>query len=198
MWVLSVFLVVVLVYYYLLIFIFFYFLWVYFGLYFCVKINGWVYWVLAGFMVVVQGVKFWFFVNWYDNVKYSFFLDNLAVYFLNYFDFLVYSKFFYNVFIIWYGFFVLLLVVIGFYLYCCYWFKFGLIWLICFGYFMLLYIGLLEFEYCFYVEVNYMALSIFVGVFFFFEVVLLFKGCKLVYFFGGIFVLCFGIIVIYY
>jgi hypothetical protein len=186
MWALSTFSVVALAYYHPLIFISFYFLWAYFGLHFRAKINGWAYWALAGFMAVVQGAKSWLSANWYDNAKYSSFSDNLSAYFPNYFDLPAHSKFLSNALTIWYGFPVLLLVVTGFYLYRRRWLKLGLMWLTCFGYLMLLHIGSPESEHRFYVEVNYMALSIFAGVPFLFEIAPLLKGRKLAFLLGGI------------
>jgi hypothetical protein len=59
-------------------------------------------------------------------------------------------------------------------------------WLTCFGYLMLLHIGSPESEHRFYVEVNYMALSIFAGVPFLFEIAPLIKGRKLAFLLGGI------------
>lgn len=189
MWAVSVFSVVALAYYHPLVFISFYFLWAYFGLHFRAKINGWAYWALAGFMAVVQGVKSWLSANWYDNAKYSSFSDNLAAYFPNYFDLPAHGKFLHNALTIWYGFPVLLVAVTVFYLYRQSWLKLGLVWLTCFGYLMLLHIGSPEPEYRFYVEVNYMALSIFVGVPFLFEIAPLMKARHLQYLLSGLLIL---------
>jgi hypothetical protein len=154
--------------------------------------------MLAGFMTVVQLVKSWLSANWYDNAKYSSFSDNLAAYFPNYFDLPAHGKFLHNALTIWYGFPILLLVVTGFYLYRRHWLKLGLIWLTCFGYLMLLHIGSPESEHRFYVEVNYMALSIFVGVPFLFEIAPRLKGRNLAYLLGGILVLRLGTIAIHH
>lgn len=186
MWIVSAFAVVALAYYHPLIFISFYFLWAYFGLHFQKKIAGKAYWVLAGFMAVVQGVKSWLSANWYDNAKYSSFSDNLIAYFPNYFDLPAHTKFLHNAFTIWYGFPLLLLAVTVFYVYRRYWLKLGLLWLTCFGYLMLLHIGAPESEHRFYVEVNYMALSIFVGVPFLFEMAPLLKGRTLTFTLGAL------------
>ncbi|MEQ8705494.1 MAG: hypothetical protein RIC19_16325 [Phaeodactylibacter sp.] len=186
MWALSAFSVVALAYYHPLIFISFYFLWAYFGLHFRAKIQGWAYWALAGFMAIVQGAKSWLSANWYDNAKYSSFSDNLWKYFPNYFDLPAHGKFLSNALTIWYGFPLLLLALTLFYVYRRHWLKLGLVWLTCFGYLMLLHIGSPESEHRFYVEVNYMALSIFVGVPFLFEMAPLMKKQQRAYLLAGL------------
>ncbi len=175
MWVASVFSVVALAYYHPLIFISFYFLWAYFGLHLWAKIGGRAYWALAGLMAAVQGTKYWLSANWYDNAKYSSFSDNLVRYFPNYFDLPAHAKFLDNALTVWYGFPLFLLFMTGFYMYRRRWLKLGLVWGTCLGYLMLLHIGAPESSYRFYVEVNYMALSIFVTVPFLFEVAPLMK-----------------------
>lgn len=194
MWVVTTCSVVALAYYHPLIFISFYFLWAYFGLHFRAKITGWAYWALAGLMALGQGVKSWLSANWYDNAKYSSFSDNLAAYFPNYLDLPAHGKFLHNAVTIWYGFPVLLLIATGFYLYHRHWLKLGLMWLTCFGYLMLLHIGSPESEHRFYVEVNYMALSIFVGVPFLFEIAPRLKSRTLAYLLGGLILLRLGTI----
>ena len=186
MWVVTAFAVVALAYYHPLIFISFYFLWAYFGLHFRKKLTGSAFWGLAGFMALVQGAKSWLSANWYDNAKYSSFSDNLSKYYPNYFDLPAHGKFLDNALTIWYGFPVLLLAVTIFYLYRRHWLKLALVWLTCFGYLMLLHIGSPESEHRFYVEVNYMALSIFVGVPFLFEIAPLLKERTLVFLLGGL------------
>lgn len=176
MWVASAFGVVALAYYHPLVFISFYYLWAYFGLHFGRKLRGRPYWALGGFMAAVLGIKYWLSANWYDSAKYSSFSDNLVRYFPNYFDLPAHAKFLNNALTIWYGFPLFLLFMTGFYVYRRHWLKLGLVWATCLGYLMLLHIGAPESSYRFYVEVNYMALSIFVAVPFLLEVAPLMKA----------------------
>lgn len=194
MWAVSAFGVVALAYYHPLTFISFYFLWAYFGLHFKERLLGRAYWLMAGFMALVLGVKSWLSANWYDTAKYSSFSDNLLAYFPNYFDLPAHAKFLENALTIWYGFPLFLLALTVFYAYRKMWWKLALVWLTCFGYLMLLHIGAPQSTYRFYVEVNYMALSIFVGVPFLFDIAPLLRERSLLLLFGGLLLLRLGTI----
>lgn len=165
--------IIVLAYYHPLIFISFYFLWAFFGRHLGRQIIGKAYWLMAAGMAGVTALKSFWFDNWYDNDKYGTFSTNLVHYFPNYFDFPAHTRFLENVFTLWYGFPVFFLIVTAFYLYRRYWWKLVLIWLTCLGYLMLLHIGAPNATNRFYVEVNYMALSIFVMVPFLFDIAVL-------------------------
>lgn len=186
MWIVSAVSIVILAYYHPLIFISFYFLWVYFGLHLRRQFTGQAYWLMAGFMAVVLGLKSWISANWYDTAKYNSFSDNLFAYFPNYFNVPAYRKFLENVWTIWYFFPVFLLVITIFYVYHKRWLKLGLVWLSCFGYLLLLHIGAPNAANRFYVEVNYMALSIFVMVPFLFDLAPRIRERTLFWLFAGI------------
>lgn len=189
MWLVSAVGIVILAYYHPLIFIAFYFLWAFFGLHLRERLVGKVYWLMAAGMALVITFKSFAFSNWYDNDKYGTFSANLKTYFPNYFDFPAHTKFVENAFSIWYFFPILLLVVSGFYCYRKKWLKLGLVWLSCLGYLMLLHISAPNATHRFYVEVNYMALTIFVTVPFLFDIVPLMREKTLVGLFAAILLL---------
>lgn len=189
MWLVSGLGIVILAYYHPLIFISFYFLWAFFGLHLREKILGRAYWWMAGGMAIVIAFKSWIFSNWYDNDKYGTFSANLKSYFPNYFDFPAHTKFLENLPTIWYFFPIFLLVITGFYGYHRKWLKLGLIWLCCLGYIMLLHISAPNATNRFYVEVNYMALTIFVMVPFLFDLAPRIKNIYLFWLFAGILML---------
>lgn len=170
MWGVSALGVVALAYYHPLIFLSFYFLWAFFALHFGRAIIGRAYLLLAGGMAAVLGAKSWLSANWYDAAKYSSFSDNLVALFPDYLSLPAHSKFLEHAFTIWWGFPLLLGIVTIFYAYHKKWLKLLLVWASCLGYLLLLHIGSPESEHRFYVEVNYMALAIFTGVPFLFDV----------------------------
>lgn len=170
MWAVSAVGVVALAYYHPLIFVSFYFLWVFFALHLGRRVVGWAYGALALWMGIVQGVKAWISSNWYDAAKYSSFSDNLRAYFPRYWELPANGKFLEHALTIWYAFPLLLLTMTVCYGYRRQWAKLAWIWVSCVGYLLLLHIGAPQSTYRFYVEVNYMALIIFVGVPFLFDV----------------------------
>lgn len=194
MWVASGVGVVALAYYHPLIFISFYFLWGFFALHLGKQLVTRAYWVLAAGMAAVLGAKSWISANWYDTAKYSTFSDNLRNYFPNYWDLPAHGKFLDNVWTFWYGFPVLLLVVTAVYVYRRRWAKLAWVWLTCVGYLLLLHIGAPQATYRFYVEVNYMALAIFVGVPFLYDVAPLLRDRTLLALLAALLVLRIGTI----
>ncbi|PHN01247.1 hypothetical protein [Flavilitoribacter nigricans] len=189
MWLVSALGVVILAYYHPLIFISFFFLWAFFGLHLREKLVGRPYWLMAGGMLLVLAVKSLIFANWYDNDKYSTFSTNLVKFFPNYFDFPAHAKFLENALSLWYFFPVFMLLVTAFYAYRRYWLKLALVWVTGLGYLMLLHIGAPNATNRFYVEVNYMALTIFVMVPFLFDITPLLRERTLFWLFAGILVL---------
>lgn len=184
MWLASTAGIIILAYYHPLIFISFYFLWAFFGLHLRECLVGKAYWLMAAGMALVIAFKSFAFSNWYDNDKYGTFSANLKTYFPNYFDFPAHAKFVENAFSIWYFFPIFLLLLSGFYLYRKSWLKLGLVWLTCLGYIMLLHIGAPHANHRFYVEVNYLALTIFVVVPFLFDIAPLLREKMLLALFG--------------
>lgn len=175
-----------LAFYHPLIFIPFYFLWAFFLLHQPKQFLHWRYLMLALMMAVVLVVKSKYFSNWYDNGKMNTFQSNLDKYFPNYFDLPAHGKFLKNCLYYWYLFPVFFAVDITYYLFRKYWLKAILVSGFCFAYLMLLHIASPESDHRFYVEVNYMALSIFVMVPFLFDIAPQLRAQKLLLLFATI------------
>lgn len=188
-WMVSILSVILLAYYHPLVFIPFFFLWAYFGLHLRQQLAGNTYWWMAVGMLAVLILKYWLSANWYDTAKYSTFSENLVAYFPNYWQLPANGKFFENVFKLWYLFPVFLISLTVYYGYRKHWLKLGLVWVTCIGYLLLLHIAAPQATNRFYVEVNYMALSIFVAVPFLFEIAPLLPSKTLFWGFTGILIL---------
>jgi hypothetical protein len=122
-------------------------------------------------MALVLVIKSQWSSNYYDDAKYSVFLDNLIEFFPNYFAFPSHQKFLSNAIKFWYMLPVLFLVVEGYYLWHKKWWKALLVAGFCMGTILLLHIGSPKASYRFYAEVNYMPLVLFLAVPFLFDIV---------------------------
>ena len=169
-WPVNFFGVSLLAFYHPLIFIPFYFLWAFFLLHQPKQFLHWRYMILVVIMAAVLVAKSRYFSNWYDSGKMNTFQNNLDKYFPNYFGLAAHGKFLKNCLYYWYLFPIFFAVDIIYYLFKKYWLKAILVGGFCFAYLMLLHIASPESNYRFYVEVNYMALSIFVMVPFLFDI----------------------------
>jgi hypothetical protein len=181
MWLFLVPATVALAYYHPLVFVVFFYCWLFF------LVHGrehrhWRYYLSAALMVVVVVIKSRISANWYDGAKYDTFFQNLMEYFPNYFDFESHRKFLANCFEVWYFFPVFLLAAGIFYIIRRQWMKLALLLGYCFGYLMLVHIGSPNAAYRFYVEVNYMALAVFVALPFVYDVVPAIRRPRLVFF----------------
>lgn len=160
---------VVLAYYHPLIFIPFYFLWGFFALHQPTRRTNWRYWLLAAFMLAVLAFKSYYSANWYDTSKTSDFTRHLREYFPRYWELPSNRKFLHNCLQYWYLFPAFLIVNTVYYLWQRHWLKLGWLLAFCFGHLLLLHISSPNATYRFYVEVNYMVLSIYVMVPFLFD-----------------------------
>lgn len=173
--------VTALAYYHPLIFIPFYFLW-FFMLLDQPKVFGQQnHIILAGLMLVVQGIKYVLSANWYDSVKYNNFYSNFQTYQAKLWAIPSHLKFGQWMLEVWYWFPIVLIIVSVFYIWKKQWLKLALIFGFCVGYLLLIHIGDTEAPYRFYAEVNYLALMIFVGVPLVFDVLPAFQRYRVIF-----------------
>jgi hypothetical protein len=189
MWLVNTAGIVLLAFYHPLIFLPFYFLWAFFLLHRPKVFLNWRHFLLAVMMAGVLVIKSKYFSNWYDSGKMSTFWSNLEKYYPNYFDLPSHVKFLKNCLYYWYLFPLFLGIDSVFYLIRRQWLKLLLLLTACLGYVMLLHIGSPQSDHRFYVEVNYMALSIFVMVPFLFDIAPGIRPSRLWLLFAGLVVL---------
>lgn len=159
----------VLAWYHPLIFIPFYFLWAFFLLRQAEAHNG-RYLALGGYMAIVLVFKSLFSGNWYDDDKFRIFKENLAALFPDYFSMASHGQFAQWCLEHWYFLPLLWLAVSGFYLHRRQWKPLLLMWLFGLGHLMLLHIASPEHPYRFYAEVNYLPLTLYAALPFWYDI----------------------------
>lgn len=158
----------VLAYYHPLICIPFYFLWAFFLLRQAEARNR-RYLALGGYMAIVLVFKSLFSGNWYDDDKFRIFKENLVALFPDYFSLASHGQFVQWCLAHWYFLPLLWLAVSGFYLHHRQWKPLLLMWLFGIGHLMLLHIASPEHPYRFYAEVNYLPLTLYAALPFWYD-----------------------------
>lgn len=159
----------VLAYYHPLIFIPFYFLWAFFLLRDPEARKG-RFLALGGYMAIVLVFKSLFSGNWYDDDKFRIFKDNLSALFPDYFSMASHGQFAQWCLAHWYFLPLLWVAVSGFYLVRKQWKPLLLMWVFGIGHLMLLHIASPEHPYRFYAEVNYLPLTLYAALPFWYDI----------------------------